>query len=65
MKIELKIDGASREQLVRYTEILTALLSSGGLDGVKNGQTILHFDRDAEFMGVELKYWPWRKRVDK
>lgn len=45
-----------------YEEIVSALISSGGLDGVKGGQTIIHFDQDANFMGVQLSYWPWRRR---
>ncbi len=43
-------------------EILSALLKSGGLLGVKGGKTILHFDAQGTFMGIELDYWPWRKR---
>lgn len=50
------------QEITRYQEIMVALISCGGLSGVKNGRTILHFDRDGEFMGVELNYWPWRKR---
>lgn len=62
MRIELKVEGASNEELERYQEILLALISSGGLTGVKGGQTIIHFDQEAEFMGVQLSYWPWRRR---
>ena len=46
----------------RLEEIITALVSSGGLTGVKGGKTVIHFDGDGNFMGVELSYWPWRKR---
>jgi len=62
MKIEIKIEGATREQLIKYTEILTILLDKGALDGVKGGQTILHWDSEGKFQGVQLSYWPWRKR---
>ena len=64
MKIQVQIEGASREQMERYTEILTILLDKGALDGVKGGSTILHFDGDGRFMGVELDYWPWRRKKD-
>ncbi len=42
-------------------EIVTALVSSGGLTGVRGGQTIIHFDALGNFMGVQLSYWPWRR----
>ena len=50
------------EELVKITEIFTALISSGGLTGVKGGKTLIHFDGDSNFMGIELDYWPFRKR---
>lgn len=50
------------EQVRRVQEIFAALLSSGGLTGVTGGKTILHFDDKGEFRGIELDYWPWRKR---
>ena len=62
MKIEIKIEGATKEQMDKYTEILTVLISKGALDGVKGGKTILHWDADGHFQGVELDYWPWRRR---
>lgn len=46
----------------RYEEIFTALISSGGLDGVKGGKTIIHFDGEGNFMAVQLDYMPWRRR---
>ncbi len=52
----------TEERAVRYSEIFAALITSGSLDGVKNGQSILHFDHDANFVGLELKYFPWRKK---
>lgn len=62
MKIEIKIEGASQEQIERYQEILTVLISKGALDGVKGGSTKIHFDADGVFQGIELDYWPWRRR---
>ena len=50
------------ERLRLYEEIITALVSSGGFDGVKGGQTIIHFDAVGNFMGVQLSYWPYRRR---
>lgn len=60
--IELRIDGFTPQETERVQEILSALVSSGGLFGVKGGQTVLHFDPAGVFMGVELRYWPWRRR---
>ena len=43
-------------------DIFLALIKSGGLTGVKGGKTILHFDADGVFQGIELDYWPFRRR---
>lgn len=43
-------------------QIFSALISTGALTGVRGGKTIIHFDADGIFQGVELNYWPWRKR---
>ena len=61
-QIELKITGASQQEVNRFTEIFQALLKSGGLSGVRGGKTILHFDGDGNFMGIQLDYFPWRRR---
>ena len=61
-KIELRIEDVSSEDLQKYLEILEALLTSGGLSGVRGGKTIIHFDADGVFQGIELDYWPWRRR---
>lgn len=47
----------------RFEEIFTALISSGGLSGVKGGKTIIHFDDQGVFRGVQLDYWPYRRRA--
>ena len=65
MKLSLDIPqtenmGGITEERVR--EIVTALVQSGGLSGVKGGQTIIHFDGDGNFQGVQLNYWPFRRR---
>ena len=52
----------TEERLKLYEEIITALVSSGGFDGVKGGQTIIHFDSVGNFQGVQLSYWPYRRR---
>lgn len=49
-------------QKLAIQEIVEALVTSGGLTGVRGGKTIIHFDADANFQGIELDYWPWRKR---
>lgn len=57
------IDEVQKEMI---EEIVKALVQSGGLTGVKGGKTIIHFDAFGTFMGVELAYWPWRrKKLDK
>lgn len=62
MKIKLEVEGCDPRDVERYNEILIALIKSGGLTGVKGGQTIIHFDNEGNFVGVQLSYWPWRRR---
>ncbi len=68
MKIELHINNTENvgnltaQQLNSIQEIFGALVTSGGLTGVRGGKTILHFDAEGMFQGIELDYWPWRKR---
>ena len=62
INLELSIEGMTDEELERYREIVIALIQSGGLSGVKAGKTIIHFDAEGLFQGVELDYWPWRRR---
>lgn len=49
-------------QLNQIEEIVNALVSTGGLSGVKGGQTIIHFDGLGTFQGIEIAYWPFRRR---
>jgi hypothetical protein len=60
--LNIQVEGADEETLLKYNEIFTALMKVGGLTGVKNGKTIIHFDHTGTFMGVQLDYWPWRRR---
>ena len=64
--IELKIPVekfyATDERMAKYVEIFTILIEKGALDGIRGGSAIIHFDSDGIFQGVELDYWPWRRR---
>jgi len=62
-KIELQIQDIGAEELERYKEIIFALLYCGGLSGVKNGRTVIHFDEQGIFKGIQLDYWPFRRRT--
>ncbi len=68
MKIELNIRNwdnlgtMTPESEKHVVEIFEALIASGGLTGVKGGSTTIHFDAEGVFMGVNLNYWPWRRR---
>ena len=67
MKLELEVRTENtgvitQEMKNKYQEIFSALVSSGGLSGVRGGKTIIHFDADGTFQGVQLDYWPWRRR---
>ena len=50
------------KQVEQVKAIFAALVASGGLTGVRGGQTIIHFDAAGDFQGVQLSYWPFRKR---
>ena len=60
--LELRIEGTTQQEIDKYVEIFHALLKSGGLSGVRGGKTIIHFDAEGTFQGIELDYWPWRRR---
>lgn len=62
MQVELKIEGWDERELTEVKEILIALLSSGGLTGVKNGKTIIHFNEQGIFQRIQLDYFPWNRR---
>lgn len=68
--MEIKLNVKNMENVGDWTidkqkkaeEVFIALIQTGGLTGVKGGQTIIHWDGDGNFMGINLNYWPWRKR---
>lgn len=65
MQITLNIknlENVPNLEVARYEEIVHALIQSGGFTGVKGGKTVIHFDGEGNFMGVQLDYWPWRRR---
>lgn len=65
-KIELTfIEDYDEAQVQQVKEIFAALMLSGGLTGVRGGQTIIHFDAAGTFQGVQLSYWPFRRRAKK
>lgn len=64
MKIQIQVEGASPVELNRYLEVMEALIRTGGLSGMKNGSTNIHFDAEGNFMGIRFDYWPWRRRKE-
>lgn len=68
MKFEIEIRNAenvgqlSQETIRKFEEIFSALITSGGLTGVRGGKTVLHFDAEGNFQAVQLDYMPWRRR---
>ena len=59
--IETNVDFSLKE-ISDIEEIFLTLIKTGGLTGVKNGSTIIHFDHEGMFQGVQFDYWPWRRR---
>lgn len=62
MKIDIHVEGATQEQIEKYKEIISVLIEKGALDGVRGGSAVIHFDADCSFQGIQLNYWPWRRR---
>lgn len=55
-------DDFDPSKIEQTKQVFNALVSTGGLTGVRGGQTIIHFDADGNFQGVQLSYWPWRRK---
>jgi len=68
MKFEIEIRNTENisqitpDVMRKFEEIFSALITSGGLTGVRQGRTVLHFDADGNFQAVQLDYMPWRRR---
>jgi len=60
-EIETKEDFTPKE-VAQIDEIIHALLATGGLTGMKNGSTSIHFDKNGEFQAIKHEYCPWLKR---
>lgn len=60
--LNIKVEGVDEATLNKYNEIFAALMQVGGLTGVKNGKTIIHFNHQGDFMGIQLDYWPYKRR---
>jgi hypothetical protein len=56
------IESMTESDRMQMEQIVEALVSTGSLSGVKGGQVIIHFDATGLFQGVQLDYWPWRRR---
>ena len=46
----------------KINQIFSILISKGGLIGMRNGSTSIHFDKNGDFQAVRFDYTPWRKR---
>lgn len=71
MEIKLNIQntenlaGLTTSDIGEITQILEALVTSGGLTGVKGGKTIIHFDAEGIFQKIQLDYFPWVRKSKK
>lgn len=61
IKLILREDTDPKD-IARFEEIFQVLIDKGALTGIKGGSTIIHFDGEANFQGIEFSYWPWRRR---
>ena len=63
LEIETK-ETYTETEVAKMAEMFEALISTGGLLGMKNGSTNIHFDKKGQFQAIRLEYMPWR-RFDK
>jgi hypothetical protein len=54
----------TQAEVDKINQIFTALISTGGLLGMKNGSTSIHFDKNGDFQAIRLDYTPWRRFTD-
>lgn len=59
MKLILEVAADEHD---KFKEIFEALISTGGLTGVKSGATEIHFDPLGVFQKIRLTYFPWQRR---
>lgn len=52
----------TEEEILKAQEVFTALVVTGAIFGVRGGSANVHFDGECIFQGIELNYWPWRRR---
>ena len=62
--INLTLNISDRQLDYQEIRIITALIEKGALVGVKGGKTIIHFDDEGKFRGIQYDYWPFRERKD-
>lgn len=56
------VEHLSDKDVLQIQDVVNALVATGGLTGVKGGQTVIHFDANGIFQKIELKYYPWTRR---
>ena len=50
----------TKQEVDKINNIFAALLTTGGLLGMRNGSTSIHFDKNGDFQAVRLDYMAWR-----
>ena len=60
--ITLTLNVSDRQLSYQEIKIITSLISVGALEGVKGGKTIIHFDDEGKFRGIQYDYWPYKER---
>lgn len=56
------IGDLTQQDIREFTDIFEILIEKGALTGVRGGCSKLHFDGEGNFMGVELDYWPYKRK---
>jgi len=68
MKIEFEITNFENvgdmtpEKMRIFGEIFKVLIEKGALTGIRNGCVKIHFDNFGRFAGIQMDYWPWKRK---
>ena len=62
--ITLTLNITDRQLDYQEIRIITALIMKGALVGVKGGKTIIHFDDEGNFRGIQFDYWPFKVKKE-
>ena len=63
MKIDITttVNVDNEYQADDIAKIFKLLIEKGALQGIRGGKTLIHFDKNARFMGISFDYFVWKE----